>query len=67
MIDRPSIPELEKSGAPPQPNSRPVYFDGKFRDTPVFARASLPAGFSSTARRSSRSSARRRSCFPASI
>ena len=45
MIDRPSIPELEKSGAPPMPASRPVYFDGKFRDTPVFARASLPAGF----------------------
>jgi N-methylhydantoinase A len=45
MIDRPSIPELDKSGAPPKPASRQVYFDGKFRDTPVFARASLPAGF----------------------
>ena len=45
MIDRPSIPELEKSGAAPKPGSRPVYFDGKFRATPVFARASLAAGF----------------------
>ena len=45
MIDRPSIPELDQSGAPPKPASRQVYFDGKFRDTPVFARASLPAGF----------------------
>ncbi len=45
MIDRPSIPELEKSSAPPQQTNRPVYFDGGFRDTPVFARASLGAGF----------------------
>ena len=29
----------------PQPTSRPVYFDGQFRDTPVFSRGSLPAGF----------------------
>ena len=44
MIERPSIPELKKSGAPPQPATRPVYFDGAYRDTPVFARASLAAG-----------------------
>jgi N-methylhydantoinase A len=44
MIERPSIPELKKSGAPPQPASRPVYFDGAFRDTPVFARGALPPG-----------------------
>src|SRR5208283_4734974 len=25
MIERPSIPELKKSGAPPQPATRPVY------------------------------------------
>ena len=66
MIDRPSIPELEKSGAPPKPGSRPVYFDGAFRDTPVFARASLAAGFPLEDRPSSKSSARRRWCFPAS-
>ena len=44
MIDRPRIPEIKTTGTPQQ-TSRPVYFDGKFRDTPVFARASLPAGF----------------------
>jgi len=44
MIERPSIPELKKSGAPPKPATRPVYFDGAYRDTPVFARASLAAG-----------------------
>jgi N-methylhydantoinase A len=36
MIDRPRIPELEKTGAPPQQTSR---------DPPVLARASLGAGF----------------------
>ena len=36
---------MKKSGAPPQPGSRPVYFNGDFRDTPVFARAALAAGF----------------------
>jgi N-methylhydantoinase A len=45
MIDRPSIPVLKETGAPPKPGSRPVYFDGKFCDTPVFERASLGAGF----------------------
>ena len=43
-IDRPRIPELNTSGTP-QRASRPVYFDGGYRDTPVYARASLPAGF----------------------
>src|SRR5580692_4590959 len=45
MIDRPSIPVLKETGAPPKPSSRPVYFDGKFCDTPVFERASLGDGF----------------------
>ncbi len=45
MIDRPSIPELKAPGAPPQYRIRPVYFDGKFRETPVFERAALGAGF----------------------
>jgi N-methylhydantoinase A len=44
MIDRPRIPEIRTTGTPQQ-TRRPVYFDGNFRDTPVFARASLPAGF----------------------
>jgi N-methylhydantoinase A len=48
LIDRPHIPELKKNGAPAQPVSRSVYFDGQFHDTPVFARASLPAGFTFT-------------------
>ena len=45
--DRPS--EHSRTGQSPARRrsqaSRPVYFDGQFRDTPVFARASLPAGF----------------------
>jgi N-methylhydantoinase A len=45
LIDRPSIPALDKSAAAPQPTRRDVYFDGKFRSTPVFARGALPAGF----------------------
>ncbi len=45
MIDRPRIPELKKSATPPQPTSRAVYFSGAFRDTPVYARASLGADF----------------------
>jgi len=45
MIDRPRIPELERTaGDVPKHTSRPVYFDGKFRDTPVFERAALAAG-----------------------
>jgi N-methylhydantoinase A len=44
-IDRPSIPELKKGSGEPQPkNTRPVYFDGKFRKTPIFDRATLAAG-----------------------
>jgi len=45
LIERPSIPELAKSGPPPRPTSRPVYFDGQFRSTPIFTRTALPAGF----------------------
>jgi N-methylhydantoinase A len=45
LIDRPRVPALDASGAAPKPGSRPVYFDGEYRDTPVFARGSLPAGF----------------------
>ena len=66
MIDRPSIPVLEETGAAPKPGSRPVYFDGQFRDTPVFARASLRCRLQARrAGRSSRNSARPRSSFPA--
>ncbi|MDE2374606.1 MAG: hypothetical protein KGL96_10295, partial [Hyphomicrobiales bacterium] len=44
-IDRPNIPAIKTAGTPKQA-SRPVYFGGGYRDTPVFDRASLPAGFS---------------------
>jgi len=44
-IDRPRIPKVERTaGDPPKGGSRPVYFDGKFRDTPVYERAALGAG-----------------------
>jgi N-methylhydantoinase A len=44
-IERPRIPELKRAaGAPPQDRRRPVYFDGKFQDTPVYGRAALGAG-----------------------
>ena len=45
MIDRPRIPKVKRAaGDPPKGGSRPVYFDGKFRDTPVYERAALSAG-----------------------
>jgi N-methylhydantoinase A len=44
-IDRPSIPELEKSSSPPECGFRPVYFNGSFCDTRVYTRASLAQGF----------------------
>jgi N-methylhydantoinase A len=46
MIDRPSIPQLEPGGdAAPSHSRRPVYFRGTFRETPIYQRAALPAGF----------------------
>jgi N-methylhydantoinase A len=47
VIDRPQLPRLEtRSGATPARKSlRPVYFDGAFRDTPIYDRATLPPGF----------------------
>jgi N-methylhydantoinase A len=46
-IDRPHIPAIKNTGTPVK-TSRPVSFGGKFRDTPVFTRSSLPAGFALT-------------------
>jgi N-methylhydantoinase A len=44
-IERPRIPALKRAaGVPPQDRRRPVYFDGKFQDTPVYERAALGAG-----------------------
>ncbi len=47
LIERPELPKLAaRSGATPARKSvRPVYFDGAFRDTPVYDRAALPPGF----------------------
>ena len=47
LIERPDIPKLAARGAstPARKSVRPVYFDGAFRDTPVYDRAVLSAGF----------------------
>ncbi len=47
LIERPEIPKLAKrDGATPARKSvRPVYFDGAYRDTPVYDRAALLPGF----------------------
>ena len=47
LIERPAIPKLAKrDGATPARKAlRPVYFDGAFRDTPVYDRAALLPGF----------------------
>jgi N-methylhydantoinase A len=46
LIERPELPKLlARGGATPARKSvRPVYFDGAFRDTPVYDRAVLPPG-----------------------
>ena len=44
LIERPSIPQLAPARARRRTTtSRPVYFDGAFRDTPVYQRATLAA------------------------
>jgi len=47
MIDRPTMPKLEpRPGVVPARRAvRPVYFNGAFRDTPVYDRATLPPEF----------------------
>ena len=45
MIERPAIPKLATSDTKPPDATRPVYFGGSFRDTPIYARSTLPAGF----------------------
>jgi N-methylhydantoinase A len=47
LIERPELPKLTaRSGATPARKSvRPVYFDGAFRETPVYDRTVLPPGF----------------------
>ena len=46
VIDRPVIAKLAAAtGEKPASRMRSVYFGGSFRDTPIFDRATLPAGF----------------------
>jgi N-methylhydantoinase A len=47
VIERPELPKLAPRGGatPARKSMRPVYFDGAFRDTPVYDRAVLPPGF----------------------
>ncbi|HUD89239.1 MAG TPA: hydantoinase/oxoprolinase family protein [Xanthobacteraceae bacterium] len=46
MIERPIIPKLAiAADAKPRHGTRPAYFSGAFRDTPIYERASLPTGF----------------------
>ena len=46
LIERPEMPRLVGLGgeSPTRRSVRPVYFDGAFRDTPVYDRAALPGG-----------------------
>jgi N-methylhydantoinase A len=45
-IERPALPKLERqAGATPaRKGARPVFFDGKWTDTPIYDRGVLPAG-----------------------
>jgi N-methylhydantoinase A len=46
VIERPSMPKLEVTGAAAAPKDiRPVYLDGAFHDAPVYDRAALPPAF----------------------
>ena len=46
VIERPSMPKLTQvTGKPTPKGKRPVYFGTAFQDTPIFDRATLPAGF----------------------
>ena len=46
VIDRPSIPKVGAgTGVTPTRGGRAVYFSGAFRETPIYQRAALPAGF----------------------
>jgi len=45
MIERPSLPKLESSSVEPAPaRTRPVYFEDKLHDTPIYERSALPSG-----------------------
>jgi N-methylhydantoinase A len=45
LIERPQLPKLEPRGEPPATSGvRPVYFDGAFRETPIYQRVTLAPG-----------------------
>ena len=46
LIERPEIPRLAARGGatPPRKGLRPIYFDGAFRDIPIYERAALRPG-----------------------
>jgi N-methylhydantoinase A len=45
LIERPQLPRLDaKPGSPTASGQRPVYFDGAFRDTPIYQRGTLAPG-----------------------
>jgi N-methylhydantoinase A len=45
MIERPTIPKLAAAEPAKPRGMRPVYFGGAFRETPIYDRSALPAGF----------------------
>src|SRR5207237_374047 len=45
LIERPRMAKLGGDGKPSAKSVRPVYFEGAFRDTPIYDRADLPAAF----------------------
>ena len=47
LIERPQLPKLAARGGttPARKSVRPVYFDGAFRDTPIYDRVVLPPGY----------------------
>jgi N-methylhydantoinase A len=46
LIERPTIPKIAANGGTSAfKGIRPVYFDGAFRDTPIYDRAALSPGF----------------------
>jgi N-methylhydantoinase A len=47
LIERPTMPRLSPRDAavPARKSTRPAYFDGAFRDVPIYDRAALPPGF----------------------
>jgi N-methylhydantoinase A len=44
LIERPQIPKLSHAANAARKADRKVYFDGSFRDTPIYDRVSLPPG-----------------------